>query len=286
MSRASEDLTPKQYIEQLRNALYDNLTAAVNLHKGHTEELHSAQQDYQLVNRLLHTPALNTASSFYDQSTMEDALTNGLFYVAPQIATWIQSAKIDFENDAQYRTLAMTINVGDDEPIGRGFDKYFREIESPDMTVVLERDNSSENYYGFYLKTAYVDITTEHAEYTGVAYTKDEVTHLQGVIFESKIEELAFKNQGLFSDIAIRYKPDRDHNDTIIMEYIDKTSNTKSLAYLQENSEPKIKQANPGGPMLRRNIHEIEPHFADAILNMQEQIKNINKNKTMDDLEH
>lgn len=216
---------------------------------------------------------------------MEDALTSGLFYVAPKIAAWVQSSKLDFKNEDQYWTIAITINVGDDEPIGRGFDKNFREIESPDLTVVLQRDNTNENYYGFYLKTAYVDITTEHAEYTGVAYTKDEVTRLKGVVFESKMEELVFKNQNLFAGISIRYKQDKDRNDTIIMEYISKDKATKTLAYFQENSEPKIKEASLNGPMTRRTIHEIEPYFADAIANMQLQIRTIAKNKKIDDIE-
>ncbi len=275
MSQAKYDLSPKEYIKQFRNAIYDNFESAVNLHKGHTEELHCAQGDHQLINRLLHDNVIN-ASSFYDYATMEDALQNALFYDAAQIATWIQSEPIDFANNDAYWTLVLTVNVGDDEAIGHGFDNNFKEIESPDITIVLQRDNSNENYYGFYLKSAYVDLTTEHAEYTGIAYTKDEITHLDGVVFESKIEELVFKNQGLFTDIAVRYKPDRDHQDTIIMEQISADQQSKTLAYLKENGEYNIKQTHINSPMTRCSIHEIDPHFADAINNMQLQIKHLN----------
>ena len=69
------------------------------------------------------------------------------------------------------------------------------------------------------------------------------------------------------------------------MEYELPDHQSKYLAYLQEHTEPRIKQTHLGSPMTRCNIHEIEPYFADAIQNMQNQIKMLEHSISTPDLE-
>jgi hypothetical protein len=111
-------------------------------------------------------------STFIDQSTMEYAVQESVYYAAEDIYIWLTTDESKFPDKKAFETMTIELMLDEDYPIGRGFDADLKELISSDVVVVLQRDKTGESPYGFYLKTAYVNIDPEKAEETGEQYSQ------------------------------------------------------------------------------------------------------------------
>lgn len=123
-------------------------------------------------------------SSFYDAETLVSILQDAIYYKAKEISNWITSEKIDFKEPQNYHTLAFTLDMGDD-PVGHGITIDGRELATTMTTVVLQRDFSDESPFGFFVKTAYVDIFSRtcrrnwiKSQYSGF-YSEQNTVHIK-----------------------------------------------------------------------------------------------------------
>ncbi len=247
---------------KLEDALWDDYTFTTRTDKGHTTDVHIAQSDADLLSRIACEHKTNS-SCFLDQETADDVIQNALIYKSSDIVKWIQAGKRDFQNGKDYQELAFSVNMGDGEPIGRGFNDQFQEIESPTVRVVLQRDFDLDTPFGFYVKSAYVDITDKEAELTGVEYTRDQVAEMDDLQFSSPMEETVFRFQNVFEGLQVRYIPE-DYNYPEQIRISQAKDNTMINVYISQD-DIKIKQKTLDQQTRRIQMTDLEPSLADKI---------------------
>lgn len=130
-----------------------------NIAKGHTLEYHANQTDMQLIGRIMRENK-QIASTFADTedypvlSMIGDAIANK----SSEVTDWIMSKRSEFATHSDYELFVINLDLGQDEPIGFGFKPDLQKYATDTITVVLRRDNSGENQFGFFVLTAYPDV--------------------------------------------------------------------------------------------------------------------------------
>ncbi|MBQ7430252.1 RNase A-like domain-containing protein [Butyrivibrio sp.] len=247
--------------QKLEDALYDHLEDTIKSSKGHTEELHISQPDEKLLGRIAKEHK-DFSSCFYDKETAEDVILNALVYTEDKIVDWLQKRHSDFADQRNYQQFVVSLDMGGGEPIGRGFNNRLQEIESPAVKIVLQRDFDYDTPFGFYVKSAYVDIAHPHAELTGVEYTREQVLEMDGVTFDSPLEETAFLYQNAFPDTNIRYGIDQNYQEFIKLSFHE---DNKLINAFITPTDIKIKELTSGDRVKRLQIKDMPEKFQEQL---------------------
>lgn len=192
----------EKYEELLINTAFDNPESLTNINKGHTKVIHVGQTDSQLLERIAKEDK-NSVSSFTDLaeypilSRIGDAIVNQ----ATIIAGWACSKRNEFSDMRDYNRLTISVNLNYDEPIGTGFNDQLEKYVTDTIKVVLQRDMSGENSFGFYVLTAYPDI--EKGIPTGEVYEENDIIKNNKNL--SVLEKIKFglRKDDVFSQIGI-----------------------------------------------------------------------------------
>lgn len=254
---------------------------------GHLQEFHIGQTDGQLIKRQLEHDADNkhwvqSSSCFFDDMMAEEAVMTALYRQAPELLTWVRNGKTP--------SFVLTIDSGDEDMMfGRGFDEQFREKESTVAKIIIDRSKEQSYSYGFFVKTAYVDITVPQAQFTGIEYDHQQIAAMDEVEFESAMEEVAFVCHKDFPDIHMQYGinqiPVQNNtqnpqiNDDIqnkYEEYIKLSYNRSSAeavdVYItQDGAKAKLRKHKQATQRLR--IKDLEPEKRNAVNILQQKIR-------------
>ncbi len=109
--------------------------------------------------------------------------------------------RYEFKTSSEYLNFKETVKI-DIDPIGTGITSEFKEKESSYMTFILCRNLEDDSPFGFFLKTAYVDISEGKGEYTGKEWDKNDIYLKTDLHYENAIDKLC--------DIARREYPQYD----------------------------------------------------------------------------
>lgn len=109
---------------------------------GHTLDLHVGQDASSLFSRALTDPTTNTASSFFDQTTAQSAVSSTLQNNASQISTWLS-------NGGARLAVQSTL----DSNVGLVVNSQGVVYQSSTVQVVLVRNTQSPT--GFFILTSY-----------------------------------------------------------------------------------------------------------------------------------
>ena len=191
-----------RYQKQLEDVIFDDFETILNVGKGHSIDARIGLSDSDMLNRLVREEKQGV-STFYNYEDFQANLQDALYFKAKDVATWITSEHIDFKNSRDYHEYAFTVDLKGDI-VGHGFNKKLQEIETPAIRVVLQRDFSEESPFGFFVKTAYADISHENAAETGRQYTPEQI--LNGVVdFTSNVERAYFGLRDDFPDLKMSF---------------------------------------------------------------------------------
>ena len=224
------------YQEKLEEAVMDDVSCILNVNKGHSSTLHTDISIDDMITRMVKEEK-QAVSSFYDAETLVSTLQDAIYYKAKEISNWITSEKIDFKEHQNYHTLAFTLDMGDD-PVGHGITIDGRELATTMTTVVLQRDFSDESPFGFFVKTAYVDIFHERAEETGLRVNIPDFIQNK-MPFTSNIEKAYHCLKHEYPDKKIWLQNNKGNSEIKISE---DNGDNKYIAYISELGT-KIKKA-------------------------------------------
>ena len=152
-------MDPELYQEKLEDAVMDDVACILNVNKGHSSVLHAGQSMNDMISRLIREEK-QAVSSFYNSDSLIENLQDAVYFQARNISDWISSNRIDYDNPKNYQEIAFSMHMAD-ESIGQGVLKNGKIMESSEMIIVLQRDISGESPFGFFVKTAYVDVQNE-----------------------------------------------------------------------------------------------------------------------------
>ena len=191
-----------RYQKQLEDVIFDDFETILNVRKGHSIDAHIGLSDSDMLNRLVREEKQGV-STFYNYEDFQANLQDALYFKAKDVAAWITSEHIDFKNSRDYHEYAFTVDI-EDNLVGHGYDKNFRELQTSAIKIVLQRDFSEESPFGFFVKTAYADISHENAVETGRQYTPEQI--LNGVVdFTSNVERAYFGLRNDFPDLKMSF---------------------------------------------------------------------------------
>ena len=200
-----KDLSAKDFQTKLEDEIDKDFNNALGIDLGHTEELHHDQTTSQMLSRAA-AENRSTISSFYDTEVMEDAISNAAYFAAKDITKWIQSRPNEFAGPRDYQEYAVSLVIDDTEMISKGYKEengVFKEIETPAIRLVLQREIEAPTEFGFYIKTAYGDLNHPLSKYTGVEYTRDDIVNNRMIDFPTNMHRIAFQYANAESNIRI-----------------------------------------------------------------------------------
>ncbi len=185
IKRMDEDFLAKM----LEDYLYDDFEFTANIQKGHADDFHCGKTDIEILLRKIHdNKTMN--SSFTDKETMANSIQTVLCYNIATICSWLQTGRRDFSNDDNYRKLVMSLDTREKDPVGYGFKgNSLNKYETRVVTVVLARDFEGLSPCGFYVESAFPDLTV--AKKTNVSY---DLNYVEGKFADalSPYEKLQF----------------------------------------------------------------------------------------------
>lgn len=188
---------PDQYKALLEERIYDEVDTIVNISKGHSKELHADMTHNEMLQRVVRERKDNI-SSFYDEELLKEAISDAIYYKLDEVSTWMTSERYEFDKPQDFQTFVISLDMGG-EPLGSGFEAKLKngrheyvEKESSAVKLVLQRSLDDESPFGFFLKTAYVDIGHKNAKETGTKYTSKEVALNENVKFKDNWEKLYY----------------------------------------------------------------------------------------------
>ena len=224
------------YKEELKKALYDVITCKVILYTtGHTLETHTEKTDQELVERLIKENK-EFSTCFYeiennpdfDDYSLYQAIIDGLTYKIDEIADWIKNDRSS--------SFKVSVNVMD-EPIGYGYDKELKKYKSPYISIVLERDCNEYNNYGFYVKTAYPEISMDMGIETGERYDTELVLQSDNIEKYEKIRGLLNTQFANNENITIRVSKDKKTNEKFLKITASIGKDETFVANIYENNQ-------------------------------------------------
>ncbi len=153
------------YINRLLDAAYDSIDHPeeelyyLGYSRGHSS-IHYKVDNVALFSRMWkeHLP---TVSCFTDEQTAREAISDAIAYKAKDIYRWFSQDQPSDRNDFFFNNFSFTVDMRTEEPIGYGMDAGLNTYASNGVRFVLERDFSGKSPFGFYLKTAYPEISQE-----------------------------------------------------------------------------------------------------------------------------
>lgn len=232
-------ISPEKYQDILEDMIFDQIGTIVNLSKGHSREMHAGLTDSQMLERIIREEK-QSVSCFYDRETLEDNLADALYFKSGDIAAWMTKERYEFKNPKDFHEMVINLKM-DNEPIGHGFDENFKERESPYITVVLQRSIDDESPLGFYVKTAYVDISPEKSIATGLSYSMEKILSNPEIHFEDKWDKLSFIVKQQYPDCHARKV---SNNGEISLKMTIPISEDERLSVFFNDGSTKIKAIN------------------------------------------
>lgn len=271
------NMTVDQYTKYLEMNIEEQIHFVVNPYKGHAIDYHCGMSDGKMAERLL-KEGKETVSTFQSEEKMNECLRDGIFYCSEDIANWMMKNRYEFKTSSEYLNFKETVKI-DIDPIGTGITSEFKEKESSYMTFILCRNLEDDSPFGFFLKTAYVDISEGKGEYTGKEWDKNDIYLKTDLHYENAIDKLC--------DIARREYPQYDirkcnnkfgETELKITQKIDKDD--MYITYLGKN-DTKIKHLvmNKTEKITYAKCLQENQDYALAILNIENYRNEIISNK-------
>lgn len=165
---------------------------------AHTHTIHCPENisEKEMIGRIVEKN--RSYGIFESREDADDLIKNLITIKAPEIADWLYTKRRDYSDRQDFQRKCITMDMG--EVVGHGFTRDFKEMQTPVITVVLQRnrDEKKSARYGFYLVTAYPDLNSEKAIPTGREYTRQEIVTGGMYDFRTPLEKAAFlcENQG------------------------------------------------------------------------------------------
>lgn len=246
-----QNMDQNTYMKMLEDAAFDEINTMLNISKGHSQELHENITNEDLIRRII-TEEKENISSFWDNESLKDGISNVVAYRTQAITKWLFKERYKFDNPKDYQKLCISADIGGDS-VGHGFSSnngVVKEKETSAVTVVLQRDMDGESPFGFYIKTAYADIQHENAIFTGLQYTKEDIINNPNITFDSDIQKLYFAISDKYKDVKIYQRTDPgtkepyiklifpEREDGRIEAFI--TNNDTSIKHISSNETRKI----------------------------------------------
>lgn len=221
-------MDPELYQEKLEEAVIDDVSVLLNMNKGHSAVLHTDMSVEDMTSRMIREEK-QAVSSFYNAEILVDTLQDAIFFDAENISNWITSEKIDFDNSGKYHTYAFTLDMKG-EPLGHGVRADGKELSTTVITIVLQRDFSDESPFGFFIKTAYANISHERAEETGLHINIQDFIKNK-MIFESNVEKTYYclKNKYPGKKIWLQH-----NSGNVEIKISEDNGENKYIAYINE----------------------------------------------------
>lgn len=177
-----------QYFEEhFLDDLYEDYAFLTQDKNGHAKEFHCNKSDMDLLLRSIKENK-DEISAFVSEEDMINGIQDVLDRRISDVYDWLQSSKRDFKNQKDYKFLKLNLNLGGKDPIGYGFkvtDSKYDKYSTTGINVILLRDEENYSPYGFFVETAYPDLTIGHKTnelYTGrwlVEHLKGELTLME-----------------------------------------------------------------------------------------------------------
>ena len=222
-------MDPELYQEKLEDAVMDDVACILNVNKGHSSVLHAGQSMNDMISRLIREEK-QAVSSFYNSDSLIENLQDAVYFQARNISDWISSNRIDYDNLKNYQEIAFSMHMAD-ESIGQGVLKNGKIMESSEMIIVLQRDISGESPFGFFVKTAYVDVQNEKSVEIGKIDLNKFIQ--KDMHFDSDIQRTYFTIRNKYPSENIQLKTRNGQEFIQIAKSID---NGKIIAYIDKDS--------------------------------------------------
>lgn len=247
-----KSLSPQQYSTYLTNTIYSFPDFAANISQGHAKNIHIESNDVDLIKRASFKD-VTWASSFQDNESFDDYVTDSISYKAHEIADWILSDRQDFKNASDYFTKDFLVDFKDEE-VGYGYKSGdLSRYSTSAIKIVLQRDMTGDSPFGFYLKTAYPQMNEPVK--TNISFTED--------YFEKLNEKEMSVPQKLFfyaQTIGIKgYVKNIDNEDTFIVNCpVDNNGKNGYISAFYTKDKVKYKLTNNEG---KRRIDASDLYF-------------------------
>lgn len=231
-----QNMDQNTYMKMLEDAAFDEINTMLNISKGHSQELHENITNEDLIRRIT-TEEKENISSFWDNESLKDGISNVVAYRAQAITKWLFKERYEFDNPKDYQKLCISADIGGDS-VGHGFSNnngVVKEKETSAVTVVLQRDMDGESPFGFYIKTAYADIQHENAIFTGLQYTKEDIINNSNITFDSDIQKLYFAISDKYKDVKIYQRTDLDTKEPYIKLIFPEREDGRIEAFITNN---------------------------------------------------
>lgn len=273
------NMSAGDYVEMLQDAAYDILdnpgkrTEFLGSKKGHAE-LHHDAPAMSLVDRIVHEN-VSAASCFFNKETALDAIANAVLLEAPNIARWAQMDEFGNRFNDNFYEYDFTVNMGRDEYIGFGIDKNLKRFESSAVHIVLQRDRSPDTDFGFYMKTAFLDLDEKYCHYTGEEYRIEDLVN-GDLEFKNDIDKLAsLCRYHVGSPDSVQYLSERTNGEPpkMVMRYLDKQE--RMDIYLNEEGFAIRKRTPKGTKRLSRE--ELGRDYPERLILLREMEKALDK---------
>lgn len=136
-----QNMDQNTYMKMLEDAAFDEINTMLNISKGHSQELHENITNEDLIRRII-TEEKENISSFWDNESLKDGISNVVAYRTQAITKWLFKERYEFDNPKDYQKLCISADIGGDS-VGHGFSNnngVVKEKETSAVTVVLQRD--------------------------------------------------------------------------------------------------------------------------------------------------
>ena len=114
-----QNMDQNTYMKMLEDAAFDEINTMLNISKGHSQELHENITNEDLIRRII-TEEKENISSFWDNESLKDGISNVVAYRAQAITKWLFKERYEFDNPKDYQKLCISADIGGDS-VGHGF---------------------------------------------------------------------------------------------------------------------------------------------------------------------
>lgn len=278
-----------KYEELLIDVASDNPESLTNINKGHTLDLHSGLTDMEMLTRLIKDNK-ESISCFteIEEYPILTRIGDAIVVEAQKVAAWACSKRNEFTDPREYNRLVLNVDLNYDEPVGIGFNKDLEKIITDHVKVVLQRDMSGENNFGFYVLTAYADLDKGFP--TGERYEKEDILRNPNKLTVLEKVKYGLKESQVFTKIDTdRYT---GKHELRIFKPIEKTENyviymnedDYRILHRTENHNERItkSQLKELCPEMYNTLEKAELYKEIAILSQSDKQKKISVQKTCD----
>lgn len=269
---------PQKMLDDFQDMLWDDPKTALAMGLGHSE-IHMIENESleSMVSRLLEEQVRGVGSFVGDEEEIVENIANAAMFKAKAITKWATSSRADFDRPDEYKTLAFTVFMGEDEITGVGLEENnehkLEKKLSRSIRMVLSRDKDC--MFGFYLKTAYPNIHDEYAETTGEFYDKEAILQKHLYKFTDRMSLASFISDN--TNIRSYYRTDSSHEPYLYV----RDNRTEYVAYIKEYDTKfyRIAQSPDGTSkkekqkVSREEVESNAPDFMEDIKKMEKTIR-------------